>query len=329
METTAEAAREVLGRLAALVCDDEQVGVDELRMRLAGAVDAALLDPLAGPERVAAQARELAGEGFANLVVQPCNVGRVAWELAQAGSATGACGVLAYPQGQDTPEALCFEVALACAAGAAELDLVLNAGAFLEGAQEGFLAPVEAALGTIDADEGDDGELEGFEGFEDEDACEGDACGCGHHHAHEHEGDACGCGCEDGCSCEDDEDEDDACDGHPLLKAVLEVGCLTPEQVCAAADAVSALGVDFLVAGTGCGPRAATEADVRLMCATVEPGVQVAAWADDACTVAEVLPLLEAGAVRVVSAHARELLADFDRLAGLACAAGADAVAGE
>ena len=147
---------ELLGRLAALVCEGDEATVDEIRTGLAASIDQTLLDPSAGPERVAAWARDNAGEGYATLCVQPCNVGRVAWELERLGSPTRACCVVAFPHGQQTAEGVCFEVALALAAGAGELDLVMNYGAFLEGSYDAVADPILAALRTIDAEPEDE-----------------------------------------------------------------------------------------------------------------------------------------------------------------------------
>lgn len=295
-------AATTLERLAALVCEGEEATVGEVRAGLAASIDQTLLDPLAGPERVAAWARVNAGEGFATLCVQPCNVARVAWELDRLDSPTRTCCVLSFPQGQESPEAVCFEVAVGIAAGAAEFDLVMNYGAFLEGSYDDVASPIVAALQTIGADPDD--------GCDCEDGVEGD-CGCGHEHAH---GD-CGCGDHGCCEGEDDEGADDH--AHPLLKVILETGYLTPEQVCRATDLVSSLGVDFVKTSTGFGPRGATVEDVRLMCATAEPGVQVKA-AGGIRTLADALELLEAGATRLGTSHGAEILAEFDALvAGL------------
>ncbi len=285
---------ELLGRLAALVCEGDEATVDEIRAGLAASIDQTLLDPSAGPERVAAWARDNAGEGYATLCVQPCNVGRVAWELERLGSPTRACCVVAFPHGQQTAEGVCFEVALALAAGAGELDLVMNYGAFLEGSYDAVADPILAALRTIDA--------------EPEDEDDGCACGCDD-----------GCACDGECACGEGRDHDaGGHDGHdhedrPLLKVILETGCLEPEQICRATDLVSSLGVDFVKTSTGFGPRGATADDVRLMCATVEPGVQVKAAGGIRC-LADAVAMLEAGATRLGTSHGAQILGEFDAL---------------
>lgn len=314
---------ELLGRLAALVCEGDEATGDEIRAGLAASIDQTLLDPSAGPERVAAWARDNAGEGYATLCVQPCNVGRVAWELERLGSPTRACCVVAFPHGQQTAEGVCFEVALALAAGAGELDLVMNYGAFLEGSYDAVAEPILAALRTIDAEPDED------------DGCD-DGCACDEGYDHGGDGD-CGCGCDDGCACGEEHDDDaDGHEGHghdghghedqPLLKVILETGRLEPEQICRATDLVSSLGVDFVKTSTGFGPRGATADDVRLMCATVEPGVQVKAAGGIRC-LADAVAMLEAGATRLGTSHGAQILGEFDALVDALSARRGDAEA--
>jgi len=316
---TAAAALDVLERLAALVCEGDEATVDEIRDGLAACIDQTLLDPLAGPARVAEWAQANAHQGFATLCVQPCYAGYVAYELAEAGSATRVCTVLAFPQGQASADGICFDVALALGSGVSEIDMVMNVGAFLEGSYDEAFDPIVAALRTIDADD------------------EEDACACGDVHCDCDEKGACTCGdpeC-DGhheCACSGDHDEcdDPACTchhhdhghghDHPVLKVIIETGCLTSEQICRATDIVSSLGVDFVKTCTGFGPRGATVEDVRLMCATVEPGVQVKA-AGGIRTLDDVLAMLEAGATRVGTSRGDQIMGEFDALvAGLALA---------
>ena len=128
--------------------------------------------------------------------------------------------------------------------------------------------------------------------------CDDDACDCGRDH-----GDACGCG----------RDDDDCCDGALAVGVAIECGQLTPQVLCRAVDAISSAHPDYVVACTGA-ERCATPEDVRLVCATVEPGVAVRA-ATDARTVAEAVELFEAGAVELMCLHASQILLDFDRLA--------------
>lgn len=281
-------------RAARLVSEGEDVLASELPVLFARLLGAACLDELAGPARLAAWARAQAGRGFAALWVQPCNAGRVAWELAQAGDATPVCAPLGYPQGQALADELCFSAALMMACGAGELAVVANHGALLEGDDAEAAAPVAAVLSTVDAGPDDEGE----------------GCGCGHDHD-----DGCGCGCDhdhdDGC------DHDDACDcadGAPLVKAVLRPGALGGEGLCRAVDLVSGMGAGVVVLAPHGGADPAPR-DVRLACATVEPGVRVEVLAERV-GLEGALDLLEAGADRVTSPRAPAVLDELAALAG-------------
>ena len=162
---------------------------------------------------------------------------------------------------------------------------------------------------------------EGASGHAHECACDCDDEGASGH-AHEC---ACGCG-DDDCACEHDHecdcgdddcgcghDDDDCCDGVLAVGVAIECGQLTPQVLCQAVDAISSAHPDYVVACTGA-ERCATPEDVRLVCATVEPGVAVRATTD-ARTVAEAVELFEAGAVELMCLHASQILLDFDRLA--------------
>ena len=135
---------------------------------------------------------------------------------------------------------------------------------------------------------------------DDEDCeCNGDACGCGHHH-----GDDCDC---DECVGEDDEPE-------LAVSVALECCDLTSEQLCQACDAISSAMPDCIVVSTGLGARCATVAEVRLVAATVEPGVAVRATTD-ARTLEEALDLFEAGATELACLNPADIAVDFDRVA--------------
>ena len=159
--------------------------------------------------------------------------------------------------------------------------------------------------------------------------CDDDGCTCeqGRDRDCDYDDDACGCGCDDDdCACEHDHDcdcgddacgcghdDDDCCDGALAVGVAIECGQLTPQVLCQAVDAISSAHPDYVVACTG-SERCATPEDVRLVCATVEPGVAVRATTD-ARTVAEAVELFEAGAVELMCLHSGQILLDFDRLA--------------
>ena len=184
--------------------------------------------------------------------------------------------------------------------GVGEVCLAANTAALVEGEFDEAMDPVLSVIRTARADdEGDDGDACACE---DEDAC---ACGHDHESACDCDDDACGCGC--------GHDDDDCCDGALAVGVAIECGQLTPQTLCQAVDAISSAHPDYLVACTGA-ERCATPEDVRLVCATVEPGVAVRATTD-ARTVAEAVELFEAGAVELMCLHASQILLDFDRLA--------------
>ena len=147
--------------------------------------------------------------------------------------------------------------------------------------------------------------------------CDDDGCTCEHDHDCDCGYDDEGCACErdhdDACGCGCGPDDDDCCDGALAVGVAIECGQLTPQVLCQAVDAISSAHPDYLVACTGA-ERCATPEDVRLVCATVEPGVAVRATTD-ARTVAEAVELFEAGAVELMCLHAGQILLDFDRLA--------------
>ncbi len=316
-----EGREEALGklqRIAAAVCEDEEVSAEEVRAELAACIDETLLDPMRGPAFAGEWARERACEGLASLCVQPCNVERVASMLAEEGSPTPVCTVLAFPQGQLTGEEVAFQTAYLLALGASEFDLVMNVGAFLEGdlgaVAEPIVAMVQTAYADIDEEAGEEGAC----------ACEHDGCDecngecCDHDQDHDHcAHDHCDDGHRDDGYCDHGHCDHEHEGGLPVLKVILETGCLTAEQVCAAADFVSSLGVDFVKTSTGFGPRGATVDDVRLMCACVEPGVQVKA-AGGIRTLDDALALIEAGATRLGTSHGMDILAEFDALVRIA-----------
>jgi deoxyribose-phosphate aldolase len=281
------ADEELLQRVARLVSEGEDVAADELPGLFAGLLDAVCLDPLAGPDGVAAWVRAQAGAGFAALWVQPCHAGRAVWELGQLGDATPVCTVLGYPQGQAFGDEVCFSTALMMACGVRELALVANPGALREHAWEEALYPLQSLIGTATA-ELDDAEAEG----------EGCGCGCaGHdHEGHDHGEHGPGCDC-------------DVCAGGeepPLVKVVVAAGALDGRDLCLAVDALSGCGPDLVVYGTETGP-APTVSDLRLVCSTVEPGVEVEVLGD-VDVLEDALALFEAGATRVATPHAPRLL---------------------
>ncbi len=93
---------------------------------LARTIDHTLLRPEAGPEAIDTLCREAMQWGFAAVCVNPCWVPRAARLL--DGSGVAVATVCSFPLGAGLPEAKAAEAAAAVAAGAAEVDMVLNIG---------------------------------------------------------------------------------------------------------------------------------------------------------------------------------------------------------
>lgn len=83
-----------------------------------------------------------------------------------------------------------------------------------------------------------------------------------------------------------------------LVKVILETGLLTPAEVVLGCRLAESAGADFVKTSTGFGPRGASLEDVRLMRASVGPGVRVKA-SGGIRTLAFARELLAAGAARL------------------------------
>ena len=327
-------AEETLGRLASCLCEGEEVDLEGLGQELAARLIPLLASPLAGPGATLQEAFEAAGSGHEALATWVGDAPRLAWSFGEEGLPVSVTALLGWPYGRVLGDALCFECALLASVGVGEVCLAANTAALVEGEFDEAMDPVLSVIRTAhaDGDECDDEDACACEGDCD---CEGeDDRACGHDHdcgcddegasGHAHE---CACGCDDDdcacghdhdCDCGDDacgcgHDDDDCCDGALAVGVAIECGQLTPQVLCQAVDAISSAHPDYVVACTGA-ERCATPEDVRLVCATVEPGVAVRATTD-ARTVAEAIELFEAGAVELMCLHASQILLDFDRLA--------------
>ena len=300
---------QLISRLAAQLCEGDEVGVEELRDALLDRLMPMLADPAMGPAATLEAAARGVAAGHTGLVAFPSDAPRIAWTLEENGLPTDVCALIGAPFGKVLGDPLCFECAMLASACVREVCLVANTAAIREGEFDEVMDPVMSALRTAHPD--DEEEPEGDE------HAHGDACGCGHEHGHD--GDACGCGHEHGgggdCACEECAGEDD----EPELAVSVALECceLTSEQLCRACDVVSSVMPDCIVVSTGLGARCAVPGEVRLVAATVEPGVAVRATTD-ARTLPEALDLLEAGATELACLHAADIVADFGRIvAGL------------
>lgn len=98
---------------------------------LAGLIDHTLLKAEASRAEVARYCAEAREHGFASVCVNAVHAGFVADEL--AGTPVKTCVVVGFPLGAGGAEAKAAEARLAIAAGAQEIDMVIDIGALIEG----------------------------------------------------------------------------------------------------------------------------------------------------------------------------------------------------
>jgi len=130
---------------------------------LARYIDHTLLKPDATREDVLRVVGEAAEHGFASVCIPPCYAGEAAQALGRARAASDAggdgevavCTVISFPLGYADPQARIAESRRAVAAGARELDTVINVSR-LKGGETGRvlddLSGWVAALRAVDAD---------------------------------------------------------------------------------------------------------------------------------------------------------------------------------
>jgi deoxyribose-phosphate aldolase len=92
-----------------------------------------------------------------------------------------------------------------------------------------------------------------------------------------------------------------------LIKVILENAFLTPDQIVAGCRAAESAGAHFVKTSTGFASSGATVDDVRLMRATVAPGVEVKA-SGGIKTLEDLLALREAGATRIGTSSTAKIL---------------------
>jgi len=101
------------------------------RAELAKRIDHTLLGPTATKEAVRKLCEEAIQYGVASACVNPCHVELVRNCLKDSEVKT--CAVVGFPHGMSTSETKAFEAQKAIAAGADELDMVINVAALKEG----------------------------------------------------------------------------------------------------------------------------------------------------------------------------------------------------
>jgi deoxyribose-phosphate aldolase len=116
---------------------------------LAKTIDHTLLKPDSTQAQMQRLCEEAARHGFATVCLPPCYVRLAAGVL--AGTGVGVATVVSFPHGNDLPEVKRAAVGEALAAGATELDVVMNISKFLSG-EYGYVA--DELLGVV-AEAGD------------------------------------------------------------------------------------------------------------------------------------------------------------------------------
>ena len=119
------------------------------REELASYIDHTLLKPEASREQIRAVCNEAKQYHFASVCVNPCWIPLIAGEL--KGSGVSVCCVIGFPLGASAPSVKAEEARTAVAAGAGEIDMVINIGAVKSGDWELVredIAAVNAAKGT-------------------------------------------------------------------------------------------------------------------------------------------------------------------------------------
>ncbi len=101
------------------------------RAELAKRIDHTLLGPAATRASVKQLCTEAIQYGVASVCVNPCHIELVREQLGDA--PVKACTVIGFPHGMTTAETKAFEAQKAIAAGADELDMVINVAALKEG----------------------------------------------------------------------------------------------------------------------------------------------------------------------------------------------------
>ena len=224
---------------------------------LAKTIDHSLLDPTAtfeDVEQLCAEARE---HHFATVCVLPSCVPLAAEAL--RGCDVKVCTVVSYPFGADVTKAKVAAAEACIAAGADELDIVINAGALLSGDFHYVRDELAALVRAVRVKSVNMGK------------------------------------------------------GIVLLKVMLHAGYLDDKLKKLACKIVEDAGADFVETSTGHGDGVATVHDVELLRDTLPEAIGVkASGGIDSAEAAEAV--IAAGAGRIGTAHAVEIMGGFSRL---------------
>lgn len=118
--------------------------------QLAQTIDHTLLAPDASDAQIRELCRQAAEHRFYSVCVNSANVPLAAREL--AGTGVLVCAVVGFPLGAGLSAAKAFEASAAIAAGAREIDMVINLGALKSGRADDVKADIDAvhrACGTV------------------------------------------------------------------------------------------------------------------------------------------------------------------------------------
>jgi len=115
--------------------------------KLARAIDQTLLKPTAGMSQAAAWMGENAEQDFATLCVSPFLVPLAAQRL--AGTSTAVCSVAGFPLGYALTETKVEESIHLVQLGCAEVDMVMNVAAFLEGEWRYVVDDISAVVQAV------------------------------------------------------------------------------------------------------------------------------------------------------------------------------------
>lgn len=115
---------------------------------LASAIDQTLLKPTVGLSEAAEWMEACEGHGFATLCVSPFLVPLAAQRL--AGTATAVCSVVGFPLGYSLTETKVEEAVHLSQLGCAEIDVVMNVAAFLEGEMHYVRDDIEAVVLAVE-----------------------------------------------------------------------------------------------------------------------------------------------------------------------------------
>jgi deoxyribose-phosphate aldolase len=118
-----------------------------LRDEMASLIDQTLLKPTVGYGAGAEWIEASRDAGFATLCVSPFLVPVAAQRL--SGTATDVCSVVGFPLGTETTESKAEDARRLVGLGCAEVDMVLNIGALLEGENELVVDDIGAVVAAV------------------------------------------------------------------------------------------------------------------------------------------------------------------------------------